>query len=152
MNFLSISGFFQTLDPREILPEVNTFLSICMILIIVCMLIGPVLLFLAGLKYLRAPSALPNHKAGFRTYFGMGSKAAWDYTQQLAGRIWTILGGLMTVVMVILCFIFFAMDAAQVAYAALICLIIQASLAILSWILITALVTINFDKEGLRRR
>lgn len=152
MNILSLSGFFETLDPTQLLPKADTFLVIAIVLIIISLLIGPVMLLLAGLKYLKAPSPLPNHKTGFRTYFGMGSKAAWDYTQRLAGILWSILGALLTVAMVIVCLIFITLNAAQIAFTALICMIVQASLAVLSWAVITIMATVNFDKNGLLRK
>ena len=152
MTILSISGFFETLDPTQLLPAAGTLLTICTILIVISLLVGPILLFLAGQKYLKAPSPLPNYKTGFRTYFGMGSKAAWDYSQRLAGAIWSILGGVLTVAMVVVCLIFFTMNLAQIAYTALICMIIQASLALLSWAVVAILVTINYDKNGQLRK
>ncbi len=152
MNILSISGFFESLDPAELLPPAEVFLTIAMILIFVCMVVGPVLMLLAGLKYLKAPSPLPNHKTGFRTYFGMGSKAAWDYTQRLAGIIWSILGGGFCVIILILCLLFIGKNPAQIAYIALICMIAEAGLALLSWAVIAILATINFDKYGRRRK
>jgi len=152
MSILSLSGFFETLDPTQLLPEADAFLTIAVILIIISLLIGPVLLLLAGLKYLKAPSPLPNYKTGFRTYFGMGSKGAWDYTQRLAGLIWSILGAVLSVAMIVVCLIFISMNAAQIAYTALICMIVQAALAILSWAVITILVTVNYDKNGQLRK
>ena len=152
MNILSISGFFETLDPTELLPPAGTFLTLSVILIILCVLVGPVLMLLAGLKYIKTPSPLPNNKTGFRTYFGMGSKAAWDYTQRLAGLIWGALGAFLCLAMVIVCIIFIFKNPAQIAYIALICMIVQASLAVLSWAAITIMTTVNFDKNGQPRK
>lgn len=152
MNILSLSGFFETLDPTELLPEVDKFLSITKILIVICMLIGPVLLLLAGLKYWKSPSKLPNHNAGFRTYFGMGSKAAWDYTQRLAGTIFTFLGGGLLVADLLVFIIFLSKDDVKFAFAGMICMIVQAVLAVLSWAVVAILATVNFDKSGKYRK
>jgi hypothetical protein len=35
MNILSISGFFETLDPTQLLPPAGTFLALSVILIII---------------------------------------------------------------------------------------------------------------------
>ncbi len=152
MNILSISGFFETLDPTQLLPPAGTLLTLSVILIIISLLVGPVLMLLAGLKYLKTPSPLPNFKTGFRTYFGMGSKQAWDYTQRLAGLIWTILGGVMCLAMVIICLIFIGKNPALIAYIALISMIVQASLAVISWATVTIIVTVNYDKQGQLRK
>ena len=152
MNILSISGYFETLDPTELLPPADTFLALSVILIIICLFIGPVLMFLAGQKYIKAPSPLPNFKTGFRTYFGMGSKAAWDYAQRLAGMIWSILGAVMGGAMVIVCLIFLFNNPAQIGFIALVCMIVQASLTVLSWAAVTIMVTVNYDKQGQLRK
>lgn len=152
MNILSLSGFFETLDPTQLLPPAGTLLTLSVLLIIVSVLVGPVLMLLAGLKYMKTPSPLPNYKTGFRTYFGMGSKQAWDYTQRLAGLIWTILGGVMCLASVIICLIFIGKNPAQIAYIALITMIVQASLTVIAWATITIMVTVNFDKQGQLRK
>ena len=152
MITLSISGFFQTLDPTELMPEVGKFLTITKLLIVICMLIGPVLLLLSGLKYWKSPSKLPNHNTGFRTYFGMGSKLAWDYTQRLAGALFTIVGGVLLLGSLLVFIIFLGQDDVKFAFAGLICMIVQAALALLSWAVIVILATVNFDKNGKPRK
>ena len=98
------------------------------------------------------PAAMPNYKSGFRTYFGLGSKAAWDYTQKLAGFIWTGLGGLLSIVMMIIYLIGRNNEMPQITRTAIVCLIVQVSLAFLAWATITVLVTVNFTRRGQRRK
>ena len=149
MNILSISGFFETLDPTQLLPPAGTFLALSVILIIICLFVGPVLMFLAGQKYIKAPSPLPHFKTGFRTYFGMGSKAAWDYAQRLAGVIWSALGGAATLIAALF---FIGKNPAQIAFISLVVMIVQASLTVLSWAAVTIMVTVNYDKQGQLRK
>ena len=152
MSILSLSGFFETLDPTQLMPPAGAMLTISVILIIISLLVGPVLMLLAGLKYLKTPSPLPNFKTGFRTYFGMGSKQAWDYTQRLAGLLWTCLGAFLCLAMVIICLIFIGKNPALIAFIALISMIVQASLTVIAWATVTILATVNFDKQGQRRK
>lgn len=148
MTILSLSGFFETLDPTELLPEVGKFLTIAKVLIIICMLIGPVLLLLFGLKYRKSPSMLPNHNSGFRTYFGMGSKAAWDYTQRLAGALFFYLGIGLLVIDLLVFIIFLGQDDVDFAFAGMICMIGQAVLAVAAWATVSILAAVHFDKNG----
>ena len=148
MTILSLSGFFESLDPTELLPEVGNFLTIAKVLIIICMLIGPVLLLLFGLKYRKSPSMLPNHNSGFRTYFGMGSKAAWDYTQRLAGALFFYLGIGLLVIDLLVFIIFLGQDDVDFAFAGMICMIVQAVLAVAAWATVSILAAVHFDKNG----
>jgi uncharacterized membrane protein len=109
-------------------------------------------MFLAGQKYIKVPSPLPNFKTGFRTYFGMGSKAAWDYAQRLAGVIWSALGAFMGAATVIAALFFIGKNPAQIAFISLVVMIVQASLTVLSWAAVTIMVTVNYDKQGQLRK
>ncbi len=152
MNILSISGFFETLDPTELIPPAGVSVTLSIILIVICLLICPTLLYLAGTKYKTAPSPLPNLKTGFRTYFGMGSKAAWDYAQRLAGQLWSLIGAVLAIATVLVCLSFFFCHPALIAYIALITMIVQASATVISWAVISILVSVHYDKYGQLRK
>ena len=152
MNILSVSGFFQSLDPTELLPELDKFLSTCKTLVIICLMVGPIIMLLTGIKYWLAPANLPNHKSGFRTYFGMGSKAAWDYSQKLSGLVWTCLGGLLLIVMLIAFLVNRNNDQISFSHTSMILLFVQAGAALLAWLVMVVMITITFDRKGQLRR
>ena len=54
--------------------------------------VGPACILFLGIIYLFLPPNEANRKAGYRTFFGMGSIGAWRFTQFVAGLIMTVTG------------------------------------------------------------
>lgn len=152
MNLDSLTGLLEGMDIAKLIPDLSTFLGKLQFASILAILIGPLLMLIFGLWYLFSPPQEANHKAGFRTYFGMGSVAAWRYTQRIAGLAWGGLGAILTLVMGIVCLTMGGKDASQIAYTAVVCIFWQAVTAILSWLAITLLTMVNFDRNGNRRK
>ena len=148
----TIRSLLDMLDIANYLPDLTMFSVGAKLVLWLLMLVGPVLMLLLGLMYYTKPPAEANFSWGFRTYFGMGSKAAWDYAQRLAGMIWSALGAFMGAAMLIMCVIFIGKNPAQIAFMALVCMIVQASLTVLSWAAVTIMVTVNYDKQGQLRK
>lgn len=147
-----ITGLLDGLDLTKLVPDLSTFLGQLQLVCTLAILLGPLLFLGFGLWYLLYPPKEANHSIGFRTYFGMGSVAAWQYTQRIAGMVWTVLGAILLIIMGIVCITFGNKDVAHVAHAATICLLIQAILGFLSWAVICILAAVNFDKDGNRRK
>ena len=146
----SITKLFD-LDFAALVPELDTFLGRICAGASLAVLIGPMLLLVLGMLYLLKPPSEANYRAGFRTYYGMGSIEAWRYTQRIAGLVWGSLGAAMTVIMGIVCLTFGGKDAAAVVKGALICLIIEVILIVATYIGIGAMASKHFDKDGNRR-
>ncbi len=111
-------------------------------------ILGPLVLLGLGLWYLLAPPKEANHRAGFRTYYGMGSVEAWQYTQRLAGRIFTVLGGVLTLVMGIICLVLGSKDAMATAQTAVICLLLQVVLTLAAHLTVTLSAAAHYDRSG----
>lgn len=146
-----ITAILEGFDLGNIIPDLTTFLGKLQTVAALAAMVGPVVMLVMGVWYWLYPPKEANHKAGFRTYFGMGSVEAWQFTQRLAGRVWSVLGGLLTLVSAILCLTFGSKDALQVVSAVAVMLIIQAILAFFGWLSVTVAVTATFDKNGKRR-
>ena len=74
----------------KFVPKLDTLMGWMQWLISLSVRIGPICILLLGLIYLLIPPKEANRKAGYRTVFGMGSVAAWRFTQRFSGGIMTI--------------------------------------------------------------
>lgn len=114
-------------------------------------LAGPVCLLVMGLIYLLAAPKEANHSLGYRCYFGMGSVEAWQFTQRLAGIVWTALGGVLTVVMIVRCWGFGSVSGYDMAVSAVWSLIWELALLLISRLGINITVMALYDRDGFRR-
>jgi len=146
-----ISKLFD-MDLSKLVPKLPVFLGIVHTLLVLAVLIGPILLVVLGALYLFKPAPEANYKYGFRTYFGMGSIEAWQFSQRIAGLIFGALGALLLVVMLIVVFTFIGKDLLRIAGAAIVCLIIQAILTLAARLTIAFLCWKYFDKDGNRKQ
>lgn len=148
-----ISSLLNGLDNiGNIVPELDALLGQVSLWVSIFLLIGPVCMLILGLVYLFGSPKEANHHIGYRTYFGMGSVAAWRHTQKIAGFIYAGLGLVLTVVMGIVCLTLGNKDGLEVATTAITCLFIQVGLALLVYLGMFAYTAIVFDKEGNRRK
>ena len=140
------------MDLSKLVPEMPVFLGFVRTLLVLAVLAGPVLLTVLGAMYLFKPAPEANFKYGFRTYFGMGSIEAWQFSQKLAGLIFGALGALLLIIMFIVVLTFIKKDLFQVASTAIVCLIWQAVLALAARLAVSILSWRYFDKDGNRRK
>ena len=148
----SITAFFDKLDFSKLVPQMDTLLEKLQTIAGLALMIGPLVMLAFGLWFFFLPPKEANHKAGFRTWFGMGSVAAWRYTQRLAGIVWGGLGLVLTIVMLILRGRLAQLEPLEMLYTTITYLLWQAGAALLSYIGICLTVTLSFDRKGNRRR
>lgn len=146
-----ITAFLDKIDLAKLVPEMDILLGKVQTITSLALVIGPVLMLILGLWYFFLPPKEANHRAGFRTWFGMGSVQAWRFTQRLAGIVWGGLGLVLTLVMGILCLGFGGKELADIVNTAFVALIWQAALALVAYIAICLVVTIRYDSKGNRR-
>lgn len=146
-----ILSFFQ-MDIAEMLPEMESFLSDLEGTVRLIVLLGPLILLALGAWYYFIPPKEANHRAGFRTYFTMGSVEAWRFAQKLAGMGYMVLGGALTVIMGIISIFFNGKAALAMINTALVCVIIELILVLVVWIGVHILVLRVYDKDGNRRK
>ncbi len=139
-------------DISGLVPPLDSFLGSVGLWVSIFVLIGPLMLLGLGVWYLAAPPREANHKAGFRTYYGMGSVEAWQYTQRLAGTLWCGLGGALTVIMGIVCLVLIGKDGMAMAQTAVVCVAIELVLALAAYIFLCISAARRFDKDGNRRK
>ena len=144
-----ITEILNSIDFTKLVPDLDTMLGKLQMAATVAILIGPLILLVLGLIYILIPPKEANHKAGFRTYFGMGSVEAWLFTQRLAGIVLGALGLVLTVVMLVIYNnLLEATDIMQVALTAGKSLIWQIGLVALAYFGISVTAFVMFDRKG----
>ncbi len=138
-------------DLANFIPEVDSILGWVELLVRIFVMAAPICILVFGLFYLFLPPKEANHRAGYRTYFGMGSVDAWRFTQFLAGVVWSGLGLILTVVMLLVSNGYRDMEMMDMVNSAIVCVLweIGALTVCCLGINITALVV--FDRKGVRR-
>lgn len=131
-----------------IIPKLDLLLSDMRFWMSVAVLIGPILFAAMGAFYYFAAPKEANHRLGYRTYFGMGSVAAWRFTQKIAGMVWGGVGAVLTLVAVIVCIVLGGKEPAEAMSAALTMLIIEAVCALLAFLTVEITVFIRYDMNG----
>ena len=147
-----ITAIFESLDFAKLLPQMDRLLGVILTVARVAVLIGPIVMVVLGLWYFFLPPKEANHRAGFRTYFGMGSVEAWQFTQKLAGIAVGGAGLVLGVVMIFISVGFGGKDLMVVAESAIRCLIWQAVIALVVYLGISVTAAILFDAKGDRRK
>ena len=126
---------------------VNKVLPIAKILVVA----GPVIMLILGLLYLFAAPREANHHFGYRCYFGMGSEQAWRFTQRIAGIVWTALGAVMTLAMLIVTARFPGLDVLEMLTSAATSVVVEALVLLVATIIIRIIVAARYDRHGERR-
>jgi hypothetical protein len=139
-------------DLGAVLPEFQGFLGDLRFYLGLFLLIGPLVMLVLGAWMFFKPIKTPTYKAGYRTYFGMGSKGAWRFTQWLAGLVWGGLGALLTVTMIVVCIVLSSMDMDGATSASITWLIVEAAAAFAAFIAVEVVVALRFDKDGHQRK
>lgn len=140
------------IDFAALVPELPVFLGLVRTLMALAMLTGPVVMLILAVLYLRKPAPEANYNYGYRTYFGMGSVEAWQFSQKIAGLIFGALGAGLLLIMLIVILFFIGKTLLTVAIMAMVCLLIQVLLIAAARITIAILCKKYFDKNGDRRR
>ena len=132
----------------ELIPKLDTLTGWVQWLVSLAVRVGPVCMLVLGLIYLLIPPKEANHKAGYRTYFGMGSIMAWRFTQRIAGSVMTIVGLILTIIAYGTVAKFASLDLMEMASAALKVIRVQVIFALIIFIGMFVLTTVFFDRKG----
>ena len=147
-----ILDFFKEFELENIMPPLEGFLNDLEGWVRLAVLAAPLVLLVLGLWYFFLPPKEANHSVGFRTYWTMGSVEAWRYAQKLSGMFYMVLGGVLLIVMAVISIGFDGMEAGKMMNTALVCVIVEAVLALAAWVTVNVLVIKAYDKEGNRRK
>ncbi len=151
MDFEALKVLFEEFDLAAFLPDMSSVLGWVETGLRISVMAGPLLLLMFGLLYLLWPPKEANHGLGFRCWWGMASLEAWQFTQHIAGLVWSGLGVVLTVVMALICNAFRRMDPMDMVWSAVTCLIWEVVLVAIACLAINIIVIRVFDKDGFRR-
>ena len=151
MDLEQIKSLLEGFDIAAFLPELDTVMGWVEMLLRIAVMAGPLLLLGFGLLYLVAPPKEANHGLGFRCWWGMASLQAWQFTQKIAGLVWSALGVILTIVMAVICNAWKPEAPMEMVWSAVSCVLWEIGLVFVSCIGIYAAVIICFDKYGFRR-
>ena len=146
-----LTALFENFDLKNYLPKLDTLWGTVETLLRIFVMAGPLILLGLGLWYFLAPPKEANHRAGFRTLWGMGSVEAWRFTQKAAGIAFSVLGFVLTVVMALLCNGYRNMTPDEMILSAAKSLLWQLGLVVVCTLVLHILALILFDWKGVRR-
>lgn len=132
----------------ELIPKLDTLTGWVQWLVSLAVRVGPVCILVLGLIYLLIPPKEANRKAGYRTYFGMGSIMAWRFTQRVAGILMIPVGLILTISAYGTVAKFASMDLMDMAFAAFAAIKVQVIFALIIFILMFVLTAVVFDRKG----
>lgn len=87
-----ITEILDKLDLAKFVPELDKLMELVLKAAKFSVRVGPICILLLGIIYLFLHPNEASRKAGYRTYFGMGSVHAWRFTQRVSGFIMLISG------------------------------------------------------------
>ena len=143
-----LAQMVKDFDLGNFIPELDSVIGWVEFAAQVAVMLGPLLLLIFGAVYFFIPPKEANHHLGYRFYWGMGSVEAWQFTQRLAGAVWSVLGLVLTLIMLLVSVGFRGLDGLEMANAALTCVIWDLALIGIACIGINVVVAMRFDKEG----
>jgi uncharacterized membrane protein YedE/YeeE len=138
-------------DFANFIPAVDSILGWIELLVRLFVMAAPVCVLVFGLWFLFLPPKEANHRAGYRTYFGMGSVEAWRFTQFLAGVVWSAVGLILSVVMLLVTNGYREMDMMDMVNNAIVCVLWEIGCIVLCCLGINITALVVFDRKGVRR-
>ena len=147
----AIKALTEGADLTKLLPDLSTFLGKVEALTRIAIMIAPLALLGLGLLYFLAAPKEANYKLGYRCFWGMSSVEAWQFTQKLAGIVWSILGFVLCIVMTVQSGKFQGMEADAMAYLAMKYLLVELVCVVVSILLINLTVFVCFNHKGILR-
>ena len=146
-KIMEILGGF---DIAQLLPEVNATVGFIVFLSRLVTFFIPLLILGLGLAYFLKPPAEANHTFGYRTYFGMGSVEAWQFSQRIGGLVYIILGGVMTIGALIAFFVLHKGSIPTILTGCAVCVVIELILIVLTILTLNIIISIRYDRDGYR--
>ena len=143
-----ITELLNTFSLEKYIPKLDTLMGWVQWLVSLALRVGPICILVLGLIYLLIPPKEANRKAGFRTYFGMGSVIAWNVTQRLAGILMIPMGLILTIIAYKRIGEFSGYDMMTMANVAFQMVKTQVICALVIYVFMFLLTAVLFDRKG----
>lgn len=151
MDLDYLKSLVENLDIAALLPELDAVMDKVALFGRITILIAPLVLLALGLLYFFAAPKEANHYLGYRFFWGMNSVEAWQFTQKVAGIGWSALGFVLTIIMLFISAGYVDMEAMDVAWSAVKCVIWELIAVAVSCIVIDIVVVAVYDSRGYLR-
>ena len=151
MSIESLKTLLEDFDPAAFLPDLTSLFGKIEMALRILVVAGPVIMLVMGLVYFFLSPKEANHNFGYRTWFGMGSVEAWNFTQKLAGMVWGGLGLILTGIMLLIVNRYRMMDMESMLWSAVRCLLWEAGLALAAMLGVNITAMVLFKWNGDRR-
>lgn len=152
MSIEDFKGLMDGFDPAALLPELDTVMGRLVLIARIAVLTGPAVMLLLGLLYLFAAPREANYHVGYRCYYGMGSVEAWRFTQRLAGIVFSALGLVLVIVMLLVSGGFPQLETMDLLWRAVICAAWEAGLIGVACLAMNTVIALRFDRRGNERK
>ena len=147
-----LSQLVKDFSFANFIPELDTVLGWVAFLCKLAVMVGPLVLLVFGLLFWFCPASEANHRYGYRFWWGMSSVEAWQFTQRVAGMLWTAIGLPLSLIMLLMCGGFAPETAPDMVSTASTCLIWELVIVALVCLSIDVLVILRFDRKGVKRQ
>lgn len=151
MTIENIKQIMDGVDIAALLPNIAAIVESAAFWARLAVLLGPIVLLFLGLHYFLLAPKEANYTTGYRFFWGMSSVEAWQFMQQLAGVIWSLLGIGLVIAMGISVGGFDELEIMDLLWAAVKRIALQVGLLLISCLIINLVVLIRFDRKGKRR-
>ncbi len=115
-------------------------------------LIGPLLMLGFGIYYLFFSPKEANHSVGYRFFYAMSQIQVWQYAQRLAGLAYSVLGGVLLVIIGLVSLSFGSKPAPDMVWLAAKCLLWEVILAVIVTLAVDGMIIAFFDSKGNPRK
>lgn len=151
MTIENIKQIMDGVDIAALLPDISALVSSAAFWTRLAVLLGPIVLLFLGLHYFLLAPKEANYTTGYRFFWGMSSVEAWQFMQQLAGIIWSLLGMGLVIGMGVSVGGFEELEIMDLLWAAVKRIALQVELVLVSCLAINLVVLIRYDRKGKRR-
>lgn len=152
MNLETLKGLLEDLDLTKVLPSLDTIAGWVELALRIVVMAGPLMLLGFGLLYLLCPPKEANYGLGFRCWWGMASLESWQFTQRVAGIVWSVTGLVLSLVLAVLCTGFRDLEVTRMLDTAVCYLLWELGVTLVSCLVVNIIVIVFFDHKGFRRR
>jgi len=146
-----ITELLNNFSLEKYVPKLDTLMGWVQWLVSLAVRIGPLCILILGLIYLLIPPKEANRKAGFRTYFGMGSIMAWNFTQRIAGALMIPTGLVLTLIAYSKVGKLASYDLMTIAHAAYDIIKVQVICAFVIFVVMFLVTAVMFNRNGVCR-
>ena len=132
-------SFLKTFDFDKMLPNIGVYAAGLKFWAWVLLMVAPVLLFLLGTRYTKNPPSDPNCFWAYANKKIQNDRELWEKVHKIAGKSWTALGAILSVVGLVCGVLFLIVNA-------------LAATTIAAWVIVIELVLILCSKSAINKK